>query len=179
MKRILAVFLLLTTNVACYDNARDYSYSSLLTQEESAWLLLEELIITRPKKSITTFFGKKGATLLTSGGTGILCYSALKYLTGGSSLSKACSLSTGVLSSLLTYHGIKKYLLQKEEHRQLTKLMKHWTQVKDKLPQEVHRALEELHTTWLSQETYEEHAEAVLTFLKIELHGTVSLQIQK
>ena len=172
MKRILAACILLTANAAYYDNARDYSYSSLLTQEEGAWLLLEKLIITRPKNNVTTFFGKKGATLLTSGGAGILCYSATKHLAGDSSLSKACSLGAGALSTLLTYHGIKNYLLQKEEHRQLTKLMKHWSKIKDKLPQEVLKALANLHATWVvSQEAYEEQADAVLTFLKVELHG--------
>ncbi len=168
------VWLLLftTSNAVYYDNARDYSYSSLLSQQKSAWRLLEELIIKQPQKNVNTLLGKKGATLLTSGGVGILGYCATKSLSGRSSISKACSLGTGLVTSLLTYHGIKNYLLEQEEHRQVTKIMKLWPQAKEKMPQEVQKALEELHTTWESDpDNYDEQVESVLTFLKVELYG--------
>ena len=166
------VFLLVTTIcTAHYDNTCDYSFSSLLSQQESSWRLLEELIIKQPKKNVNLIVGKKGAALLTSGGIGILSYTATKSLTGSSSFSKACSLGTGLATILFTYAGIKKYLLKQEEHRQLTKLMNIWPYAKEKMPQEVQHVLEELHSTWKSNpDNYGEHTKRILEFLKEELH---------
>ena len=170
---VLAILCLFSYQTSAYpDNTNDYSYSSLLSQPEGTWKLLEELVISYPKKQVETFFGKQGATCLAAGGIGILSYAAAKHITEPRPYSKLVGFAAGTFSALFAYHGIKNYLLEREEHRQLERIMNQWDKIQKLLPQEVTGALDKLHSTWQhDQQHYDEQAETILSFLKAEIYG--------
>lgn len=174
MKRLfVACFLVSAVYATYYDNARDYSYRSVVDQSESSWKLLEQMIILKPEHSVSTLLGKGGATLFTATVLGYLGYLAGKKLIGTSTmLTSTASLGAGSICGLFSYNGIRSFLLNREEHAQLQAIMKIWDQMSTRVPREVYMALDNLHTAWITDKaSYNDQADIVLSFLKAEIHG--------
>ncbi len=149
------------------------SYKNFSASEEQGWHFLKEVLITQPTKKVHTLIGQQGASLLAAAGSGLLCYAAGKKITGHyHTTAKLCSLGAALMTSTFTYTALQEYLLEQEEHKQLTKILEMWDLFYDKLPHDALTALEALHATWSTHpEAYAIHAEKVLSFIKLELRN--------
>jgi hypothetical protein len=156
-------------------SANNRHFNSLYSEHESSWFFLEELVIKQPKKEIDAWFGTTGALALASGVTGYLTYAGTqKFMTSppSSTLSKVGSATAGVALGALQFIAFRTYLLDKAERKHLTKMMRMWPQLRDKVPHDVWATLDALHVTWLQdQEGYEGRIEATLIYLKSEIYA--------
>ena len=147
--------------------------TTFVSESKNSWLVLEELLISQPRKTVNTVFGQGGVSVLASLGTAYLTYKGTQWLFGTTStLGKVGGAGAGISLGVIQYFTLNAYLLDRAEHQQIALMMKLWPQIRDRIPHEVWPSLDTLHNAWLNdQKEYSRQVDAVLLYLKMEVCG--------
>ncbi len=133
---------------------------------QSNWHMLEDIFITQPEERITRIIGMGGiigATSLAAGvGTFFAIYKGIHYLnrrqtrpTGGvqplvtpypflDAKKNLIAAGSGIASTILSYTTLKSVFLEREQMKQLERLLRQWSEVKELFPKELHSSLNKL-----------------------------------
>lgn len=138
----------------------------------SGWHMLEDIFIKQPQERIDASWGKKAlivtAALITGGGVMALGKKTVSQFSRP--LQRKQNLLAGSIAlpaAYVTYAGLRKYLIGQEEKKQLDYVMRNWAKLKDYIPEQLVKGMNELAQAYQTRETnYVQHREEALRLIK-------------